>query len=182
MSRRALFAGVILVLACVASVAHAQVPTAAQAVRDAETAFRNIMVNRTRFLWTPTSLTIASNQEGGHGEETGPHPESTSNAEPAGAPGTVERPTQTSGRPAAPARGTTRPSLPRPQVPAQDLESWQRRFLDAGQRGLRTRADPEERELTLAKAKLGELMMRLELAEILIEKRGLTDEWKRSRR
>jgi transposase len=68
------------------------------------------------------------------------------------------------------------------QVPAHDLESWQRRFLDAGQRGLRTRADPEERELTLAKAKLGELMMRLELAEVLLEKRGLTDEWKRSTR
>jgi len=43
MSRRALFTGVILVLACVGSGAHAQVPTAAQAVRDAETAFRNIM-------------------------------------------------------------------------------------------------------------------------------------------
>jgi hypothetical protein len=28
----------------------------------------------------------------------------------------------------------------------------------------------------LAKATLGELMMRLELAEVLIEKRGLTDE------
>jgi transposase-like protein len=68
------------------------------------------------------------------------------------------------------------------QVPAHDLEHWQRRFLEAGQRGLRTRQDPEERELTLAKAKLGELMMRLELAEILIEKRGLTDEWKRSKR
>ena len=39
-----------------------------------------------------------------------------------------------------------------------------------------------ERELTLAKAKLGELMMRLELAEVLIEKRGLMDEWKRSKR
>ena len=39
-----------------------------------------------------------------------------------------------------------------------------------------------ERELTLAKAKLGELMMRLELAEVLIEKRGLLDEWKRSKR
>src|SRR5512136_2446075 len=69
-----------------------------------------------------------------------------------------------------------------PQVPAHDLESWQRRFLEAGQRGLRTKADPEERELTWAKAKLGELMMRLELAEILIEKRGLLDEWKRSKR
>ena len=68
------------------------------------------------------------------------------------------------------------------QVPAHDLEGWQRRFLEAGQRGLRTKADPEERELTLAKAKLGELMMRLELAEVLIEKRGLMDEWKRSKR
>ena len=68
------------------------------------------------------------------------------------------------------------------QVPAHELESWQRRFLDGGQRGLRTRGDPEERELTLAKAKLGELMMRLELAEVLIEKRGLTDEWTRSKR
>lgn len=68
------------------------------------------------------------------------------------------------------------------QVPAHDLETWQRRFLEAGQRGLRTKADPEERELTLAKAKLGELMMRLELAEVLIEKRGLMDEWKRSKR
>ena len=68
------------------------------------------------------------------------------------------------------------------QVPAHDLERWQRRFLEAGQRGLRTKADPEERELTLAKAKLGDLMMRLELAELLIEKRGLLDEWKRSKR
>ena len=67
------------------------------------------------------------------------------------------------------------------QVPAHDLERWQRQFLEAGQRGLRTKADPEERELTLAKAKLGELMMRLELAEVLIEKRGLMDEWKRSK-
>jgi transposase len=68
------------------------------------------------------------------------------------------------------------------QVPAHELEAWQRRFLQGAQRGLRTKTDPEERELTLAKAKLGELMMRLELAEVLIEKRGLTDEWKRSRR
>jgi transposase len=68
------------------------------------------------------------------------------------------------------------------QVPAHELERWQRRFLAAGQRGLRTKADPEERESTLAEAKLGELMMRLELAEVLIEKRGLMDEWKRSKR
>ena len=68
------------------------------------------------------------------------------------------------------------------QIPAHELESWKRVFLDTGTRGLKTRAEPEERELTLARAKIGELMMRLELAEHLIEKRGLADEWKRSRR
>ena len=68
------------------------------------------------------------------------------------------------------------------QVPAHELESWKRVFLEFGVRGLKSRAGPEERELTLARAKIGELMMRLELAEHLIEKRGLGDEWKRSRR
>jgi hypothetical protein len=68
------------------------------------------------------------------------------------------------------------------QVPAHELESWKRGFLEAGARGLKTRSDPEERELTLARAKIGELMMRLELSEYLIEKRGLTDEWKKLRR
>jgi transposase len=58
------------------------------------------------------------------------------------------------------------------QVPAHELESWKRVFLDQGTRGLRIRGEPEERELTLARAKIGELMMRLELAEDLIEKRG----------
>jgi hypothetical protein len=68
------------------------------------------------------------------------------------------------------------------QIPAHELESWKRVFLDTGTRGLRTRAEPEERELTLARAKIGELMMRLELAEHLIEKRGPADEWRKSRR
>jgi transposase len=68
------------------------------------------------------------------------------------------------------------------QIPAHELESWKRVFLDSGGRGLKTRSEPEERELILARAKIGELMMRLELAEHLIEKRGLADEWKRSRR
>ena len=68
------------------------------------------------------------------------------------------------------------------QVPGHELESWKRVFLETGTRGLKSRAEPEERELTLARAKIGELMMRLELAELLIEKRGLADEWKRSRR
>src|SRR5207244_9726381 len=68
------------------------------------------------------------------------------------------------------------------QVAAHELESWRRMFLEQGARGLKTRSDPEERELTLARAKIGELMMRLELAEHLIEKRGLADEWKKQRR
>src|SRR5262249_2801225 len=67
------------------------------------------------------------------------------------------------------------------QGPAHELERWQRSFLEQGKRGLRTKAEPEERELILARAKIGELMMRLELAEDLIEKRGFTDEWKRRR-
>jgi transposase len=58
------------------------------------------------------------------------------------------------------------------QVPAHELESWKRVFLETGARGLKTRTEPEERELTLARAKIGELMMRLELAEHLIEKGG----------
>jgi transposase len=56
------------------------------------------------------------------------------------------------------------------QVPAHELEGWKRVFLEQGTRGLRIRGEPEERELTLARAKIGELMMRLELAEDLIEK------------
>jgi hypothetical protein len=68
------------------------------------------------------------------------------------------------------------------QVPAPELESWKRVFLESGARGLKSRGEPEERELTLARAKIGELMMRLELAEYLIEKKGFAEEWKRSRR
>ena len=39
------------------------------------------------------------------------------------------------------------------QVPAHELENWKRVFLETGARGLKTRSDPEERELTLARAK-----------------------------
>src|SRR5437870_13270080 len=80
-------------------------------------------------------------------------------------------------------RGETLDAVSREsQVPAHELESWKRMFLETGARGLKTRTDPDERELTLARAKIGELMMKLELAEYLIEKRGLTDEWKKQRR
>ncbi|MGH7365848.1 MAG: hypothetical protein ACREK9_05505 [Candidatus Rokuibacteriota bacterium] len=67
-------------------------------------------------------------------------------------------------------------------VPAHELESWKRVVRETGARGLKTRVEPEERELTLARAKIGALMMRLELAEHLIENRGFADEWQRSTR
>jgi hypothetical protein len=80
-------------------------------------------------------------------------------------------------------RGDTLDALSREsQVPAHELEIWKRVILEQGTRGLRIRGEPEERELTLARAKIGELMMRLELAEDLIERRGFTDEWKRRAR
>jgi len=41
---------------------------------------------------------------------------------------------------------------------------------------------PEKRGLTVARTKIGELMMRLDLAEHLIETRGLANERKRTRR
>ncbi len=68
------------------------------------------------------------------------------------------------------------------QIPAHELESWKRVFLEAGTRGLKSRVEPEERELTLARAKIGEVMMRLELSEGLIEKKGFAEEWRRRKR
>ncbi len=54
---------------------------------------------------------------------------------------------------------------------AHALERWEHQFLEAGQRGLKTKLDPEDRELTLAKAKLGESMKRLKRADVLLEGR-----------
>src|SRR5712691_10127691 len=68
-----------------------------------------------------------------------------------------------------PTPGSEPPAAELPELP----ERWTRVFLEQGTRGLRIRGEPEERELTLAHATIGELMMRLELAEDLIEKRGL---------
>ena len=67
------------------------------------------------------------------------------------------------------------------QVLAHELESWQRAFLEAGTRGLKRHTDPEERELVRTRAKLGEVMMRLELAEDLLEKKGYAEELKKRR-
>ncbi len=63
------------------------------------------------------------------------------------------------------------------QVPAHELEEWRRVFLDGGTQGLKRRTgDPVEKELTRTRAKLGETMMKLELVEGLLEKRGYGDE------
>jgi transposase len=64
-------------------------------------------------------------------------------------------------------------------VPAHELESWQRAFLEGGTRSLKRHTDPEERELVRTRAKLGEVMMRLELAEDLLEKKGYGEELKK---
>jgi len=63
------------------------------------------------------------------------------------------------------------------QVPAHELETWRRVFMDSGTQGLKRRGgDPTERELIRTQAKLGETMMRLELTTDLLEKRGYGDE------
>ncbi len=41
------------------------------------------------------------------------------------------------------------------QVPAHELESWKRAFLDAGMRGLKRHVEPEDRELIRTRAKIG---------------------------
>ena len=59
------------------------------------------------------------------------------------------------------------------QVPAHVLEDWRRVFLKSGSQGLRRAGrHPAERELVRTRAKVGELAMKLELAERLLEKRG----------
>jgi hypothetical protein len=58
------------------------------------------------------------------------------------------------------------------QVPAHVIEEWRRIFIESGSTGLKLRGgDPLERELIRTPAKLGETMMKLELAEGLLEKR-----------
>ena len=66
------------------------------------------------------------------------------------------------------------------QVPAHELEKWRRVFLESATSGLRRRGgDPLDRDLKRTQAKLGETMMRLELAQDLLEKRGYGEELKR---
>ena len=68
-------------------------------------------------------------------------------------------------------------------VPVHQLEEWRRVFLDGGKANLRSRGLPDEdRELRRVQAKLGEMVMRAELAEGLLEKRGFADDLKRHAR
>jgi transposase-like protein len=65
-------------------------------------------------------------------------------------------------------------------VAAHELEEWRRIFIEGGKSGLKSRGEPDaERELTRARAKVGELMMELELAEGLLKKRGFGDDLKK---
>jgi transposase len=69
------------------------------------------------------------------------------------------------------------------QVPGHELEAWRRTFLEAGAEGLKKRhGDVEARVLKQAQAKVGELAMKLELAEMLLEKRGYGEELARLRK
>ena len=63
------------------------------------------------------------------------------------------------------------------QVPAHELEAWRRAFLEVGASGLKKRhGDLEDRVLKQAQVKVGELTMKLELVEMLLEKRGNGEE------
>ena len=69
------------------------------------------------------------------------------------------------------------------QVPVHEVEEWRRVFLEGGQQGLKRRGlDPEERELRRLQAKIGDMTMRLELAEQLLEKRGFAEDVRRLRK
>jgi hypothetical protein len=57
------------------------------------------------------------------------------------------------------------------QVPVQEVEEWRRVLPESGQQGIKRRGlDPEERELRRLQSKIGDMTMRLELAEHLLEK------------
>ena len=69
------------------------------------------------------------------------------------------------------------------QVPVHEVEEWRRVFLEGGQQGLKRRGlDPEERELRRLQAKIGDMTMRLELAEPLLEQRGFAEDVRRLRK
>src|SRR5262249_34876317 len=63
------------------------------------------------------------------------------------------------------------------RVPVHEVEEWR---LESGQQGLKRRGlDPEERELRWLQAKIGDVTVRLELAEHLIAKRDVAPDVRR---
>src|SRR4029450_4899734 len=67
------------------------------------------------------------------------------------------------------------------QVPVHEVEEWLP-VREGGPQGLKRRGvDPEERELRRLQAKIGDMTMRLELAEHLLEKRGFAEDVRRLR-
>jgi len=69
------------------------------------------------------------------------------------------------------------------QVPAHELEGWRRDFLDGAVAKLKSRSsESADRVLKQAQAKIGELTMKLELVEMLLEKRGFGEELARLKR
>jgi len=69
------------------------------------------------------------------------------------------------------------------QVPAHEIELWRRIFLESGAQGLKRRGmDPEDREIRRLQAKIGDMTMRLELAENLLEKKGFGEDAKKLRK
>jgi hypothetical protein len=69
---------------------------------------------------------------------------------------------------------------PQSRLPPHEGEGWKRVFLEHGTRDLKIRGEPDGRELKLARATIGDLMMRFEPAEDSASK-GFTDERKRCR-
>ena len=69
------------------------------------------------------------------------------------------------------------------QVPVHELERWRRIFLEGGTNGFKRRDSPAaERELRRVQAKVGELTMKLEIVEWLLEKKGFGEELKKLKR
>ena len=69
------------------------------------------------------------------------------------------------------------------QVPVDELETWRRVFLERGTQGLKrrdpTRSDPE---LKRVQARMGELTMKLEVVEWLLEEKGFGEELRKLKR
>ena len=69
------------------------------------------------------------------------------------------------------------------QVPVHELETWRRVFLEGGTQGLKRQDTAGAgRELTRAQAKVGELTMKLEVVEWLLEKKGFGEDLRKLKR